>query len=79
MLKLEKSALKNCPRLDFLDNILLQVVKVAPLCTVKFDRNTNYLYTDNKQTVLHFVLSAGWKNNIKKITSTMESLKLTSS
>ena len=30
LLELGKKALKQCPRLDFLNNILLQVIKVVP-------------------------------------------------
>ena len=57
LLELENSALKNCPRLDFLKNILLQVPKIVNIdCT----KNTNFLYReDRQQTVLDFILSAG--------------------
>ena len=57
LLELENSALKNCPRLDFLNNILLQVPKIVNIdCT----KNTNLLYReDRQQTVLDFILSAG--------------------
>ena len=57
LLELENSALKNCPRLDFLNNILLQVPKIVNIdCT----KNTNFLYReDRQQTVLDFILSAG--------------------
>ena len=80
LLELEKKALKKCPRLDFLNNILLRTVKVVSLNTIKFDRNNEYLYNYNKQTVLDFILSAEWKkNNIEGITPTMESLQVTSS
>ena len=56
LLELENSALKNCPRLDFLNNILLQVPKIVNIdCT----KNTNFLYReDRQQTVLDFILSA---------------------
>ena len=75
LLELEKSTLKNCPRLDFLNNILLQVPKIVNIICTKFDRNTNSLYReDRQQTVLDFVSSAGWKKN----TSTMENSKETS-
>ena len=75
LLEHEKSALKNCPRLDFLNNILLQVPKIVNIDCTKFDRNTNFLYReDRQQTVLDFILSAGWKKN----TSTTENSKETS-
>ena len=47
-------------RLDFLNTILMQVPKTVNLNVTKFDRNTTYLYQNNK-TVLDFILSAGWK------------------
>ena len=75
LLELEKSTLKNCPRLDFLNNILLQVPKIVNIDCIRFDRNTNSLYReDRQQTVLDFILSAEWKKN----TSTMENSKETS-
>ena len=75
LLELERSALKNCPRLDFLNNILLQVPKIVNIDCTKFDRNTNFLYReDRQQTVLDFILSAGWRKN----TPTMENSKETS-
>ena len=44
LLEFEKGALKNCPRLDFLNNLLLQVPKIVNIDCTKFDRNTNFLY-----------------------------------
>ena len=78
LLKLEKEALKKCPRLDFLNNILLQSCKVVPIDTHRF-KKMEYFYNEKKQTVLDSILSAGWKTNIEKITPTMESLRVTSS
>ena len=79
MLELEKKALKQCPRLDSLNNILLQFVKVVSLNTNKFDEHTVFLHNKKTQRVIDFVLDAGWKNNIEDITPTMESLQVTSS
>ena len=41
LLEFEKKALENCPRLDFLNNILLQKPKIVNLNCTKFDRNTD--------------------------------------
>ena len=65
LLELEKKALKKCPRLNFLDNILVQPFKVVD------KRNLNeYLYNTSGQSVLDFILEQGWKD-----TPTTESLK----
>ena len=70
LLKLEQVALKKCPRLDYLDNILLQSFKV-----VNHNNINRYLYNDHEESVLDFILKAGWKANIysmensKKISS----------
>ena len=66
LLKLEQEALKKCPRLDYLDNIFLQSFKV-----VNHNNINKYLYNDQEQSVLDFILDAGWKNNIHL----MENLK----
>ena len=66
MLELEKKALKKCPRLDFLNNILLQSFKV-----VNNNNLDEYLYNKKEQTILDFVLNAGWK----RTTPITESLK----
>ena len=79
LLELEKKALKQCPRLDFLNNNLLQVIKVVPLKTIKFDKDTVFQNNKNNKNVIDFVLDSGWKSNIEKITPTMESLRVTSS
>ena len=42
LLELEKKTLKKCPRLNFLNNILLQRVKVVPIKTIKFDKETSF-------------------------------------
>ena len=57
LLELKKKALKKCPRLDFLDNILTQSFKVI-------DKNNpeNYLYNPSGQSVLDFILNEGWFN-----------------
>ena len=70
MLELEKKALKKCPRLDFLNNILLQSFKV-----VNNNNLDEYLYNKKEQTILGFILNAGWK----KTTSITESSKEISS
>ena len=51
LLELEKAALKKCPRLDFLDNILLQPFKV-----VNNDNVNKYLFNDQEQIVLDFMI-----------------------
>ena len=76
LLELEKKALKNCPRLDFLNNILLQVTKIVNIDCTKFNRNTTFLYKENKQqTILDFALSAGWRENKTESTHTTENFK----
>ena len=56
LLELEKKALKKCPRLDYLDNILLQPFKVVINNDVSM-----YLYNEHNQTVLDYILNLGWK------------------
>ena len=53
LLKLERDSLKKCKRLDFLNNILLQVPKTANLNVTYFNKDTKYLYQNNK-SVLDF-------------------------
>ena len=65
LLELEKKALKNCPRLNILDNILAQPFKVVD----KGNLN-DYLYNPSGQSVLDFILEQGWKD-----TPTTESSK----
>ena len=48
LLKLEKSSLEKCERLDFLNTILMQVPKIGNLNVTKFHRNTTYLSQNNK-------------------------------
>ena len=60
MLKLERDSLKKCERLDFLNNILLQVPKIANLNVTNFNKDTKHLYQNNK-SVLDLILSAGWR------------------
>ena len=67
LLELEKKALKKCPRLDFLNNILLQSFKV-----VNKDNLNNYLYNPSRQSILEFILDQGWKKN-SETTATTES------
>ena len=62
LLKLEQAALKKCPRLDYLDNILLQTFKV-----VNHNNINRYLYKDHEQSVLDFILNEGWKTNIRSM------------
>ena len=58
LLQLEKSALKISPRIDFLNNILEQVPKIVNIDCIKFDRNTKFLYReDRQQNILDFILS----------------------
>ena len=78
LLELEKKTLKECPRLNFLNNILLQVVKVVPLETIKFEKDTFFEDSENNKNVIDFVLDAEWVST-EKIIPSMESLKVTSS
>ena len=73
LLELEKIALKNSPRIDFLNNILEQVPKIVNLECSKFDRNTKFLYREElEQNILDFILGAKWKKNIPTTDSSME-------
>ena len=67
LLKLEQDALKKYPRLDYLDNILLQSFKVV-------NRNNidRYLYNDHEQSVLDFILNAAWETNIHSMENSKE-------
>ena len=67
LLKLEEAALKKCPRLDYSDNILLRSFKV-----VNHNNINRYLYNDHEQSVLDFILNAGWKTNIHSIENSKE-------
>ena len=67
LLKLEQDALKKCPRLDYLDNILLQSFKV-----VNYNNINRYLYNDHEESVLDFILKAGWKANIYSMENSKE-------
>ena len=77
LLKLEKEALIATPRLDFLNNILLQKPKIVNVDCTRYDRNTTFLYKEQRQqSILDFMLSSGWKSKAES-TSTMESFKAT--
>ena len=70
ILELEKRAIENSPRINFLNNILKQVPKIVKIDCIKFDRNNNFLYRkEKKQNILDFVLNAGLE---KKSTPTTE-------
>ena len=58
LLELEKKALKKWPRLDFLNGILLQPFKV-----VNKNNLNEYLYNPSGESVLEFILDAGWKRS----------------
>ena len=66
---LKKKPLKKCPRLNILDNILMQPFKVAHK-----DSIDTYLYNPSEQSILDFILEHGWKKNLDN-TPTMESSK----
>ena len=51
LLEFEKSAIKNCPSINFLNNILEQVPKIVNIDCTKFDRNTNFLYREERQQI----------------------------
>ena len=71
LLELEKSALKNTPRINFLNNILEQIPKIVDCA--KLDRNTKFLYKKElQQNILDFILGAEWKENIPRMDSLME-------
>ena len=64
LLELEKSALKNFPRIDFLNNTLEQVPKIVNIDCTKFVRNTKRLYREERQqNILDFILSQGWRTS----------------
>ena len=46
-----KSAIKICPKINFLNNILEQVPKIVNIDCTKFDRNTNFLYREERQQI----------------------------
>ena len=69
LLELEKKTLQKCPGLNFLNNILLQVVKVVPLKTIQFEKDTLFEDCENKKNVIDFVLDAEWMNTKKIIPS----------
>ena len=69
LLELEKKTLEKCPRLNFLNNILLQVIKVLPLKTIKFEKGTLFEDCENKKNVIDFILDAKWTNTEKIIPS----------
>ena len=58
LLELEKSALKNTSRINFL-NILEQIPKIVHVDCAKFDRSTKFLYKEElQQDILDFILGA---------------------
>ena len=61
-----------------MNNILLQVAKVVPLETIKFEKDTFFEDSENNKNVIDFVLDAEWVST-EKIIPSMESLKVTSS
>ena len=66
----------SCFRLDFLNNNLFQLPKIVNIDCTKFDRNTAFLYKENRQgTILDFALSAGWRENKTESTHTTENFK----
>ena len=61
LLELEKKALKKCPRLNVLDNILLQSFNV-----VDKENLNDYLYNTSGQSVLDFILEQGWTQHLRR-------------
>ena len=60
LLELEKTALTATPCLDFLNTILLQKSKIVSVDCAKFDRNTLFLYKEQRQkSILDFILCEG--------------------
>ena len=57
-----------------MNNILEQVPKIVNLDCAKFDRNTKFLYKEEREqfTILDFILSAQWKKNTPTMDSLME-------
>ena len=79
LLQLENAALKKSERLNFLNGILIQVRKIVNLNCINFNRNTKFLYTEERnKTVLDFILSEGWRTTTTMNTAMMESSMETS-
>ena len=73
LLELERIALKNCSRIDYLNNILDQVPKIVNINSDKFDTNTNFLYKEERQqNMLEYTLREGWKTSTPTMENSME-------
>ena len=71
LLSLEKKALLATPRLNVLNTILLQKPKIVSVDCTKFDRNTLFLYKEQRQkSILDFILCAGWKEKLRPVRNT---------
>ena len=72
LLQLENAALKKSERLNFLNGILIQVRKIVNLNCINFNRNTKFLYTEERnKTVLDFILSEGWRTTTTTMNTAM--------
>ena len=73
LFELEKRALENNPRMNFLNNILEQKSKIVHVDSKRFDRNTKFLYKEElQQNILDYILGAEWKKNIPTMDNSME-------
>ena len=73
LFELEKRALENNPRINFLNNILEQKSKIVHVDCKRFDRNTKFLYKEDlQQNILDYILGAEWKKNIPTMDNSME-------
>ena len=68
-----KSAIKICPKINFLNNILEQVPKIVNIDCTKFDKNTNFCIEKKKQpNIFDFILCGGWRTSTPTMENSME-------
>ena len=59
--------------MNFLNNILEQVPKIVNVDCTKIDRNTKFLYGEERQqNILDFILSQGWRRSTPTTDNSME-------
>lgn len=64
---MEKNALKKCERLNFLDNFFTQ-----PYKAVNVRDPSTYLYNEQNQTAIDFILKQGWTQRDSAVTATTD-------
>lgn len=64
---MEKNALKKCERLNFLDNFFTQPYKV-----VNVSDPSTYLYNEQNQMAIDFILKQGWTQRDSAVTATTD-------